>query len=172
MAIHTSRFRSYCEYIQWHWLCCRCHTPHVGSCPWISLFFLSGVSKPEAWLCPLRLIISPNLTVSLIQGVIVMHLSYMLYHPPCWRSIRNPGVVWSHVIRPQSGHMGWTVTELNFSAVWHVGVVRRLGSLLIPTDQADQNTTEQEQQGGGPAYIDGGAHLSLQGCSHQGVIVD
>lgn len=56
--------------------------------------------------------------------------------------------------------------------MWPVEVVGGSGSLLLPAHEADHSTSEQEQDGGGPAYVDGGAHLSLQGCSHKGVVVD
>lgn len=126
--------------------------------------------KFSRW-CPLRLIIPPTPTLSFTRGGVIMHLGYVFDHLPGWLTIKHPGVVWSHGLRPQSGHAGWSIAELNVCAVRHVGVVRRWGSLFLPADEADQSTTQQEQHGGGPADVDWWAHFSLQGCNHQRVVV-
>lgn len=171
-----SRFRPYCKNIHstllWH--CWGRHTPALASSPCISpspclvsLICLRGLWPKVP--CSDPGCVSPTPTLSFIQGVMIVHLGYMIYHATWRMAIKHPRAIWSHDIRPQSGHAGWTVGELSISAV---GVVGRFGSFLLPTDEADQSTTKQEQHRGGPAYVDGGAHLSLQGRSHQGVIVE
>lgn len=101
-----------------------------------------------------------------------MHLGYVLHHPSRRAALKAPGGVWPYDVRPQSGHAGCSVTVLRAVAVRHVRVVGRWRPLLLPTDEADQSTAEQQQHAGGPAYVDGGAHFSLQRFSHKGVIVD
>lgn len=108
------------------------------------------------------------------QRLVGVHMGHVL-NLPAWRiAIVHPGAAGAagtH-IRPQSYGTGGEATERSVGAGWSVGVVAGPGSLLLPADEADQGTAQQEQQGGGPADVDGGAHLSLQGRRHQGVVVD
>lgn len=117
-----------------------------------------------AWLCPLRLTIDPVQIWSFIQGAVGSWLG--LRHPT------HPGVVWPHGLRPHGRRAGGAATERSNTAVGHVEILRRWRPLLLPADDADESPTQQKQQGGDPAYVDGGAHLPLQGLRHQGIVVD
>lgn len=112
------------------------------------------------WLCPLRLTIDPVHIWSSFQGAVGSRLG--LHHPT------HPGVV-----GPQGRRAEGAAVEGNHTAVGHVQILRRSkGSLLLPTDDAEERPTQQKQQGGDPAYVDGGAHLPLQGLRYQGIVVD
>lgn len=84
-----------------------------------------------------------------------------------WLGLHHPGGV-----RPHGHREGVAAAEWSNTAVGHVEILRRSGPLLLPTDHADESPTQQKQQGGGPAYVDGGAHLPLQGLHQQGIVVD
>lgn len=117
------------------------------------------------------LIVHAASTPRTFQGLVSVHLGHVLNLPP-WRiAIVHPGAAGTR-IRPQSYGTGGDTTVRSVGAGWSVGVVAGPGSLLLPADEADQGAAQQEQQGGGPADVDGGAHLSLQGRRHQGVVVD
>lgn len=116
-----------------------------------------------AWFCPLRLTVDAVQVWSFIQGAVGSRLGL--------RRATHPGAVRPHAVSPQGRRAGGGAAERGDAAVGHVEVLPRWRPLLA-ADDADEGPSQQEQQGGDPADVDGGAHLPLQGCCHQGVVVD
>lgn len=116
-----------------------------------------------AWLCPLRLTVDAVQRWAFTQGAVGSR--FVLRCPT------HPGAVRPHGVSPDGHWTGGAAAERSHAAVGHVGVLRRSRRLLA-ADDADERSPQQKQQGGDPADVDGGAHLPLQGCCHQGIVVD
>lgn len=114
-------------------------------------------------MCPLRVTVDAVQRWTFIQGAVGSRFGL--------RCPTHPGVVRPHGVSPDGRWAGGAAAERSHAAVGRVEVPLRLRRLLA-ADDADESSSQQKQQGGDPADVDGGAHLPLQGCRHQGVVVD